>query len=74
VLSGTLRSEEGGRRKSNLVELRNLNFSTTLIRIISSRTRILASYVARIGENRVAYKFCSEHFAEMDNMEEWMGG
>ena len=56
--------------KLNLVELLNLNFSTTVIRIISSRTVILAGYVARMGENRIAYKFCCEHFAEID----YMGG
>jgi hypothetical protein len=61
VLNGRLRSEGEGRRKSNLVELRHLNISTTVIRMISSRTVILAGYVARTGENRIAYKFCSEH-------------
>ena len=51
VLSGTFRSEEGGRRKLNLLELRNLNFSSAVFRMINSRTVIPAGCVARIGEN-----------------------
>ena len=33
-----------------------------------------AGYVARIGENRIAYKVCSEYFAEIGYVEEWMVG
>jgi hypothetical protein len=34
---------------------------------------MLEGHAARIGENRSAYKFCSENFAEIRYLEEWMG-
>jgi hypothetical protein len=42
--------------------------------MINSRTVILAGHVARTGETRSAYKFCSENVAEIGYLEEWMGG
>jgi hypothetical protein len=46
----------GGSRKLHNEELHNLYFSPSIIRMIKSRMMRLARHVARMGEERNAYR------------------
>jgi hypothetical protein len=57
-------------RKWQETELRNLEASPNVIRIIKSRRMIWAGHVARMGEIRNAYKVLVENLKGRDHSED----
>jgi hypothetical protein len=58
---GPKREEDGSWRKLHNDELRDLNSSPNIVRVIKSRRMRWAGHVARMGEGRGVYRF-------------WLGG